>query len=329
MGARRTTRRSVGDRLERATPSGYAPRTAIELGVCAQCHARRSQISSDYVAGKPFLDHYRPALLTQPLYWSDGQQRDEVYTWGSFLESRMNAAGVTCSDCHEPHSQKLRAPGNRVCAQCHAPAKYDAATHHFHSGGPASRARATCRYALHAHRLPPRPQLAGAAAGPVGRARRAERVHVVPRRSRRTVGGEPDTAWRSGDTSAIGFQRFAAAFAAVDAGKADARQLLREVAGDTTQPAIARATALAELSGFGSRRDQRTEQRALRPEPPRSTRRAARTRARRALATFTADDALLSDSMRAVRIAATHCRPGPHSLRRSNRRRSSARRASS
>jgi predicted CXXCH cytochrome family protein len=47
----------------------------------------------------------------------------------------MFSAGVTCSDCHEPHGQKLRAEGNAVCAQCHATAKYDAPSHHFHPGG--------------------------------------------------------------------------------------------------------------------------------------------------------------------------------------------------
>src|SRR4029450_8118618 len=101
-------------------PSGNARRsaprtTAIELGVCAQCHARRGQISPDYAPGKPFLDHYLPALITAPLYWPDGQQRDEVYGWGSFLESRMHAAGVHGSDCPErprqnltPHAQAAR-----------------------------------------------------------------------------------------------------------------------------------------------------------------------------------------------------------------------------
>ena len=63
-------------------------------------------------AGKPLLDYYRPALLTRPLYYADGQQRGEVYNWGSFLQSKMYASGVTCSDCHNPHSGKLRAEGN-------------------------------------------------------------------------------------------------------------------------------------------------------------------------------------------------------------------------
>jgi Tfp pilus assembly protein PilF len=54
------------------------------------------------------------------------------------------------------------------------------------------------------------------------------------------------SSWRSGDKSMIGFQRFASAFALADAGVADASRLLSEVVRDTTQPAIARATALAE-----------------------------------------------------------------------------------
>ena len=45
------------------------------------------------------------------LYHADGQQLDEVYTHASFLQSRMFAAGVTCADCHDPHTQKLRAEG--------------------------------------------------------------------------------------------------------------------------------------------------------------------------------------------------------------------------
>ena len=116
----RAARCAVG---HRPAASGNARRErapdhrASSSSVCAQCHARRSQISSDYTPG-PAVPRSLPfrRCSTEPLYWSDGQQRDEVYSWGSFLESRMHAAGVTCSDCHEPHSQTLRAPGNQVCA---------------------------------------------------------------------------------------------------------------------------------------------------------------------------------------------------------------------
>ena len=222
--------------------------TAVELGVCAQCHARRSQVSSDYAAGRPFLDHYMPALLTTPLYWPDGQQRDEVYSWGSFLESRMHAAGVTCSDCHEPHSQTLRAPGNQVCAQCHAAGKYDVATHHFHrAGGPGAEC-AGChmpatRYMgidpRHDHSLRvPRPDQSVA----LGVPNACTRCHADRK---------PDWAAAKMQTwyghGAAGYQRFAEAFYAAGTGAGDAARQLAALGHDTSQPAIVRASALAQI----------------------------------------------------------------------------------
>ena len=107
-------------------------RTGREIEVCAPCHARRAQIAEGWRPGRPLMDHYLPTTLQAGLYHADGQQRDEVFVWASFLQSRMHAAGVTCGDCHDPHTQKLRAPGNAVCAQCHLASKYDSQSHHFH-----------------------------------------------------------------------------------------------------------------------------------------------------------------------------------------------------
>jgi Flp pilus assembly protein TadD len=126
-----------------ARPSQAHPLHA-ELEVCAPCHSRRTPIAENFAAGRPFLDYFLPAMLTAPLYHADGQQRDEVYTWGSFVQSKMYHQGVTCSDCHEPHGLKLRAPGNEVCAQCHLPARYDAASHHFHKDGDAGAQCTAC-----------------------------------------------------------------------------------------------------------------------------------------------------------------------------------------
>src|SRR5262245_3614073 len=222
--------------------------TAVELGVCAQCHARRSQISSDYAPGRPFLDHYLPALLTSPLYWPDGQQRDEVYTWGSFLESRMHAAGVTCSDCHEPHGGTLRAPGNQVCAQCHAPAKYDVAAHHFHRAGGPGAGCAGChmpatRYMLvdprHDHSLRvPRPDHSVALGVPnAGTRCHADRKPAWAAATLRT--------WYGHD--AAGYQRFADVFHGAETGGASARELA-VISRDPREPAIVRASALARFS---------------------------------------------------------------------------------
>jgi predicted CXXCH cytochrome family protein len=219
-----------------------------EIQVCAQCHARRGQIADGYAAGKTFFDYYRPALLTPPLYYPDGQQRSEVYEWGSFLQSKMYASGVTCSDCHEPHRGKLRAEGNAVCAQCHAAAKYDTASHHRHAPGTSAARCVGCHmpdrtYMVidprrdHSLRVP-RPDLSIQ----LGTPNACNGCHT-----------ERDARWAAQQLmewyghEPQGYQRFAEALSA-QAGTIDANAQLRAVAGDATQPAIARATALANLT---------------------------------------------------------------------------------
>ena len=108
------------------------PSSRAEVETCGRCHARRGQVWGDYQPGQPLEQSYRGALLDASLYHADGQIRDEVYEYGSFLQSKMYQAGVTCSNCHEPHSGHLHAQGNALCAQCHLPAKYDGPQHHFH-----------------------------------------------------------------------------------------------------------------------------------------------------------------------------------------------------
>ncbi len=110
-----------------------APLVSAELNACAACHSRRKVIARDAMPGTPFLDSYQPAYLEPGLYHADGQIDGEVYEYGSFLQSRMHSAGVTCSDCHDPHSLKLRAVNNALCAQCHMPARFDVTEHHHHA----------------------------------------------------------------------------------------------------------------------------------------------------------------------------------------------------
>ncbi len=114
--------------LTRPDPDG-------QLDACGRCHARRSTISTRYRHGPALPDSHQPALLEEGLYFADGQIRDEVYVWGSFVQSAMYRAGVTCNDCHDAHSLRLRGEGNAVCAQCHAPSSFDTVNHHFHEAG--------------------------------------------------------------------------------------------------------------------------------------------------------------------------------------------------
>jgi predicted CXXCH cytochrome family protein len=225
-----------------------------EIEVCAQCHSRRGQIAEGYVPGKPFLDYYRPALLEPPLYYADGQQRGEVYKWGSFLQSKMYAKGVTCSDCHEPHSGKLRAQGNAVCAGCHLSARYDTAEHHHHPPGSAGAACVACHMPTttymvndprHDHSLRvPRPDqsVKFGTPNPCTGCHTDHDAEWAATRLRTWYGHDPQ-----------GYQHYAEAFSAEAKGDRDAGAQLRAVAADTTQPPIARATALAGLDPSGSR----------------------------------------------------------------------------
>jgi predicted CXXCH cytochrome family protein len=132
--------------------SATAPEQEIQL--CATCHARREAFSdSSPTPGTAFHDAYQLALLRPGLYNPDGSILEEVYVYGSFLQSKMYARGVQCSDCHNAHSARLKAEGNAVCTQCHSPAgndrfptlkkfDYDRPEHHFHkAGSPGSQCR--------------------------------------------------------------------------------------------------------------------------------------------------------------------------------------------
>ncbi|MFV8818814.1 tetratricopeptide repeat protein [Haliea sp. E17] len=114
-----------------------------QVDACGRCHSRRGTLG-DYHYGADLLDTHRLALPVPPLYYVDGQVLDEDYVYGSFAQSKMHQAGVVCSNCHEPHSGQLRAPGNAVCAQCHKPAVYDTPEHHFHAAGSTGAECANC-----------------------------------------------------------------------------------------------------------------------------------------------------------------------------------------
>ena len=126
-----------------------------EINTCARCHARRSILAEGYLPGRNFYDFYRPALLEDGLYHADGQILDEVYVYGSFLQSKMYQKGVRCTDCHHPHTTRLKTSGNATCTRCHQsqpPSRfptlqaknYDSSAHHFHPTGSSGSTCSAC-----------------------------------------------------------------------------------------------------------------------------------------------------------------------------------------
>jgi predicted CXXCH cytochrome family protein len=222
--------------------------TRREVETCGLCHARRGQFSEDWVPGQPLSDTHAVSLLARGLYHADGQMLDEVYNYGPFKQSRMFAAGVTCSDCHEPHAAKLRAPGNGVCLQCHASGKYEVASHHRHEGVTPPVTCASCHMPVstymvldkrHDHSLRiPRPDLSVKLSTPNA----CNNCHAD-----KSAQWAADAIERWHGPIRKGFQNYAEAFQASWTDRADAAVLLAAVAANPTAPAIARASALSEL----------------------------------------------------------------------------------
>ncbi len=235
-----------------ATAKRSSPRQSIaEVETCARCHARRREISSSYSYGHPFLDTHMPDLLNADRYHADGQILDEVYEYGSFLQSRMFQMGVTCSDCHDPHSLKLRADGNAVCGQCHQPATFDAESHHHHPLNSAGAQCANCHMPTrtymvvdvrrdHGIRIP-RPDLTVA----IGTPNACNNCH-----SDKTAewAAAAVTNWYGEGISAK--PHYGTAIDAGRRGQLGADQALNALIVDGSEPAIVRATALSLLPQF-------------------------------------------------------------------------------
>jgi predicted CXXCH cytochrome family protein len=100
---------------------------------CFACHSLRAPLTDGFKANKPFLDQFMPNFTASPNYYADGQIKEEVYVYGSFLQSKMFKEGVNCLDCHDKHTMKLKIKGNGLCLQCHGAEVYSVKEHHQHN----------------------------------------------------------------------------------------------------------------------------------------------------------------------------------------------------
>jgi len=288
------------------------PPSRAEADLCARCHARRERFADGDRPDRPLLDAHRPALLEPHLYHADGQPRDEVYVWGSFLQSRMAAAGVTCSDCHEPHSLQTRAEGNALCSSCHSAAVYDTPEHHRHAPGSEAALCASCHMPTQVF---------------MGVDARREHAFRVPRPDRAEALDAPDVctgchAQRDPDWAARAIEawhgperpptwHFPEALASARAARPDAAAKLMALLGGAEEPAIARATAARELGALLDASTVRALERAL-GDPDPLVRMAAAETAAGLPPPLRAEwlAGLLGDRQRAVRLAAARSLTG-------------------
>jgi predicted CXXCH cytochrome family protein len=225
----------------------------IQIETCARCHSRRGVINGDYTHGSGLLATHRPELLTEGNYHADGQMLDEVYVYGSFIQSRMYHQGVRCTDCHEPHSLNLREQGNNLCYQCHLHDSFGTKKHHFHEADSAGAQCVSCHMPTknymvvdprldHSIRIP-RPDLS---------------VKLGTPNACNNCHDDQDAEWSMQWVEKwYGPDRgnephYGEAIHAGREGMPGAEEKLVGLAGNTQAPAIARATALVLLGSYPS-----------------------------------------------------------------------------
>ena len=222
-----------------------------ELETCGRCHSRRAELSEDWRPGQSLSATHLVSLIERHLYHADGQIEDEVYEYGSFRQSKMFSKGVTCTDCHEPHSLKLRASGDGVCLQCHSEAKYATVDHSFHEKAAAPITCISCH-------MPSRTYM--------GVHVRHDHSFRIPRPDRSVRLGTPNAcndchSNKSPEWAAAaierwygherkGYQNFAEALHAARMESPEAAKLLQQMASDPQTPGIAVATAYAEMAHY-------------------------------------------------------------------------------
>jgi hypothetical protein len=95
---------------------------ATQTRACIPCHSRHQTLAYGGSPTSELLDTIRPALIGHVVFEADGRNfaPEEPFEWGAYSQSVMSAAGVRCSDCHDPHTGRPRAEGDAVCTGCHA-----------------------------------------------------------------------------------------------------------------------------------------------------------------------------------------------------------------
>ena len=229
-------------------------RTDKEIETCGLCHARRAQLRDGYVPGHSLGTTEQVALLEPGLFWPDGQMRDEVYNYAPFLQSKMYRQGVTCSDCHDPaYAAAARAGVAGVPALSREGASTRVRQHDHHPAGTAKVDCVSCHMPAatfmvidsrhdHSFRVPrPEQTVRFGVPNTCNQCHREQSPQWAADQVAKWYGHAPE-----------GYQRYAQALYDSERHLPGSLARLTGLAGDTLQPAIARATAVSRLAGYQS-----------------------------------------------------------------------------
>jgi tetratricopeptide (TPR) repeat protein len=111
---------------------------------CGSCHAKMRPITSSYMPGDRFFDHYDLTTLENPDFYPDGRDLGENYTYTTWLQSRCVTEGdLDCIHCHTSSGRYRFAKNDpyNACMPCHEDKIDQIEAHSFH---PADSGIVTC-----------------------------------------------------------------------------------------------------------------------------------------------------------------------------------------
>ena len=125
------------------------------LGTCWQCHALKDRLRPGYSSGESLAEYYSIRLpqLGDAALFPDGRVRTFAYQEGHLYSDCYRNGGMTCTSCHDPHTQQYRdvagAPlsgrfDDHQCTSCHASKADSVSRHTKHTDGSAGSRCVAC-----------------------------------------------------------------------------------------------------------------------------------------------------------------------------------------
>ena len=106
----------------------------IVNATCAYCHAKSIPLTSEYIIGEDFFQHFDLVGPENSDFYPDGRDLGENYTYSSWLMSPcVRNSDMDCLHCHTSSGRfKQKDDPNTACLPCHADRVANAIDHTHH-----------------------------------------------------------------------------------------------------------------------------------------------------------------------------------------------------